>query len=233
MWAPIVDGLAKEHRVLWFDNRGTGESGSTKDATVADLCADAFAVMDAAGVDAAHVMGVSQGGVVVLEMAMSQPERLRSLIVGCSGALTPDKPRSPAWVSWLIHQIPPKVFFWLGRKKKSPACTPERHAAIQALLREHTSDRRGVFAQSKALDAYRTTLADVAEVQTPTLVIHGTADTAVKYEWGQELDATLPDSRLVTYEGVGHNFVGEVPDQTVADVNGFLAEVDARQETVG
>lgn len=228
MWGPILDGLAAQHRVLWFDNRGTGQSGSTRDATVADLDDDAFAVMDAAGVDSAHVMGVSQGGVVVLDMAMRHPERVRSLIVGCSGALTADKPRAPKWVDYLVHKIPKSVLISRSRKGFGPACPPENIEPTIELMRGEVFNRAGVLAQSKALSKYRTTLEDVAKIQVPTLVLHGTADKAVKPEWGAELNETLPDSRLITYEGIAHNFVAEVPERAVADITAFLAQVDAR-----
>jgi 3-oxoadipate enol-lactonase len=227
MWAPIIDGLAAEHRVLWFDNRGTGQSGSTSDATIADLGDDGFAVLDAAGIESAHVMGASQGGVVVLDMAMRQPARVRSLVVGCSGALTADKPRSKKTMDWVVHAIPQGIAIRFMAKGFGPACPPDRADAAIELMRGEVSDRRGVLAQSKALRGYATTLEDVARIQVPTLVVHGTADTAVKHAWGVELDETLPDSRMVSYEGVGHNFVCEMPDRTAADVNGFLASVDA------
>jgi 3-oxoadipate enol-lactonase len=229
MWAPVLDGLAARHRVLWFDNRGTGRSGSTRDATVADLGDDAFAVMDAAGIDTAHVFGVSQGGVVVLDMAIRKPERVLSLVVGCSGALTADKPRAPKsryatyyLPRWLTMKVAPKALY-------GPACTPERLATDLELLRGEVISPRGVIAQAKALAGYAVTLDQVADVAAPTLVLHGTADKVVPYAYSVELDDTLPDSRLIPYEGSGHNFVAEVPDTVVADVLGFLDDVEARQ----
>src|ERR1700679_1155666 len=65
MWYPMIPALSAEHRVIWFDNRGTGESDSTRKASVQDLADDAFAVMDAAGVERAHLFGVSMGGGVI------------------------------------------------------------------------------------------------------------------------------------------------------------------------
>ena len=228
MWGPILDGLAAHHRVIWFDNRGTGRSGSTRDATIGDLASDAFAVMDAAGVLSAHVFGASQGGVVVLDMAMAKPERVRSLIVGCSGALTADKPRAPRLLNYLVHCIPKRLAIRMAEKGYGPACPPERMAADIELLRGEVSDRRGVLAQSKALRTYSTTLERISTISAPTLVLHGTADKTVRFAWGVELDQALPDSRLVPYEGVGHNLVAEVPDRVVEDVNDFLALVEAR-----
>src|ERR1700761_923917 len=82
MWYPSIPALAARHRVIWFDNRGTGESDTTAKLSVAQMAADAFAVMDAAGVERAHIYGVSMGGVIVQEMALTAPQRVHSLTVG-------------------------------------------------------------------------------------------------------------------------------------------------------
>src|ERR1700709_2051123 len=73
MWYPILPALAAKHRVIWFDNRGTGESDTTRKASLGDLVNDTVAVMDAAGVARAHLFGVSMGGGIVLEFAIRNP----------------------------------------------------------------------------------------------------------------------------------------------------------------
>jgi alpha/beta hydrolase fold len=62
MWWPVLPAVTPRHRVVWFDNRGTGESDSPATASVAEMVGDAIAVMDAAGIEKAHVFGVSMGG---------------------------------------------------------------------------------------------------------------------------------------------------------------------------
>jgi 3-oxoadipate enol-lactonase len=58
MWYPALPELARRHRVIYFDNRGTGGSATTAGASLGDFAADALAVLDAAGVEKAHVYGV-------------------------------------------------------------------------------------------------------------------------------------------------------------------------------
>src|ERR1700712_1001757 len=68
MWYPVIEELSSKHRVICFDNRGTGKSTSTWRFSVADMANDAFAVMTAAGESSAHLYGVSMGGGIVIEM---------------------------------------------------------------------------------------------------------------------------------------------------------------------
>ena len=73
-WGPLPDLLTQEHRVLLLDNRGVGESDVPPGPyTVAEFAADAVAVVDAAGVERSHVLGVSLGGYIAQEIALSYP----------------------------------------------------------------------------------------------------------------------------------------------------------------
>ena len=81
MWAPQVNGLKDGHQLAWLDNRGIGESGPspTRSWTMADMARDSLDVADALGWDRFHLVGVSMGGMVSQEVALSVPERVLSL----------------------------------------------------------------------------------------------------------------------------------------------------------
>ena len=101
------------------------------------MAADALAVMDAAGVQRAHIYGVSMGGLIVQEMALQQPERVISLIVGCSGALTAEKGRAMPGFMRVLYYLPPSVLKLLmsdrlGDRGYGSAAGPEAIAADQA-----------------------------------------------------------------------------------------------------
>src|SRR5580698_2488651 len=123
MWYALLPSLTAHHRVIWFDNRGTGESDAPHQATMEDLAGDAFAVMDAAGVDSAHIFGVSMGGVIVEEMTMTRPDRVRSMIVGCSGVLTEEIPRSKKSRRFLYY-LPFFVYAAMGKKALYGSASP-------------------------------------------------------------------------------------------------------------
>jgi pimeloyl-ACP methyl ester carboxylesterase len=231
LWYPAIPDLSAHHRVIWFDNRGTGDSQATEVASISDMVSDAIAVLDAAGVEQAHVYGVSLGGVIVQQLALEHPDRVLSLVLGCTGILSKAKPRAPKWLDvrfrlpgWAARALARLV----GRNGGyGPACPEDRIAVDKAVLARETPDVVALVAQSDALRAYSVEPEQVATIDVPVLVLHGTADGIVKHAWGVELAETLPHARLVSYDGIGHNYlVGKGPEAN-AEVLAHLAEVDA------
>lgn len=226
MWYPAIDALSARHRVILFDNRGVGESAGTRKASIADFAADARAVLDAAGVERAHIYGVSLGGVIVEEFALQWPERVRSLILGCTGILSADKPRAPKSID-MFFRLPRRVLLRMSKGGYGPACSPEAAARDRAVLLADKVTRVGLVAQQDALRAYSVSREQIATLTMPTLVLHGTADQLVPSVWGQELADTLPNSRFIAYEGAGHNYLVAMGNKANDDVLAFLADIDA------
>ena len=232
MWYPILPALTAAHRTIWFDNRGTGQSGYSRKLTVGEMAADAFAVMDAAGVERAHVFGVSMGGGIALEMAIQRPEWLTSLILGCTGALTAEKRRMPAIMRGLYY-LPPWALRMLlsggrGNHGYGSAAPPDRVVIDREMSDKDKYATPGVVAQAAAVSNHCTTLEAVAGITAPTLVLHGDEDELVPLAWGEELAATIPGARLVKLQGAGHNILVAAGEPATAAVLEFLAEADAR-----
>ena len=86
MWIPVLPYL-DGFRVLFFDNRGTGRSGRPAAGyTIPDMAGDARAVLDAEGIERAHVYGVSMGGMIAQELTLESPDRVDRLVLGCTTA---------------------------------------------------------------------------------------------------------------------------------------------------
>jgi 3-oxoadipate enol-lactonase len=230
MWYPAIPAFAARHRVIWFDNRGTGESDTTSGVTVRQMADDAIAVMDAAGVQKAHIYGVSMGGVIVQKIAMHHPGRVTSLIVGCSGMLTADKPRAPAVVRLLYH-LPNWVLKVLlsarrGDKGYGSAAPADAIAADMAVLDNDKCTKRGAIAQAEAMGTYTTTREAVAALTMPALVLHGDEDSVVPFKWGEELAQVLPNASFVRLEGAGHNFLVAQREKANRAVLDFIGKVE-------
>lgn len=232
MWRPLLPALTARHHVIWFDNRGVGGSDRGGRFTVQDMARDALAVMDAAGVDRAHVFGVSMGGVIAIELAIQQPRRVISLLLGCTGILTADKPRAPA-IFRVLYYLPRWALRQLMTSRRpgqgyGSSAPPEAIAADQVVLAKDRYSVRGVAAQAAAVARYAVKAEAVAALSMPALVMHGDEDPVVPMQWGAELAEALPDSRFVKFEGAGHNYIVAARDQAAGAVLDFLAGIDQR-----
>lgn len=231
LWYPLIDTLARKHRVIYFDNRGTGRSDTTRRVTVAQLAQDALAVMDAAGVDSAHVHGVSMGGVLALELAMQQPRRVRSLMLGCAGILSAEKPRKSLLLR-LLYRLPRPLLLRLLTSRRGDggygsAATAERVAIDREVLRRDVWTRAGIAAQAMAMAAYRTNAAAVSQLTMPALVLHGDEDRTVPARYGVELAEALPAGRYVNLPGAGHNYIVAAGADVIAPLMlAFLDQCD-------
>lgn len=230
LWYPVIPALAARHRVIRFDNRGTGQSDTTRGFTIADLADDAAAVLDAAGVERAHVYGVSMGGVVAQEIGLRHPERVSSLVLGCTTMGTADVPRMSPKLHFL-YWVPKPLMAWLiGRRGHGygSAAPAELVAKDQQAIARDVCTPRGGAEQQMAIWKYRVTEEEVHQRLTmPALVLHGDEDTVVPFAWGERLAKALPHSEFVAFHGAGHNYLissGAAANQAVL---GFIDRVEA------
>jgi pimeloyl-ACP methyl ester carboxylesterase len=230
MWFRAVPALAARHRVLTFDNRGIGRSPARPHAfTIGDLAADACAVLDAAGVERAHVYGASMGGLVAQELALSHPDRVRSLVLACTGA--PDGTHQPAGRGSALRRVLPRSL--VLRTAPRPVVRalygpqPPRDAVredLRVLARTRTP-WWVVEQQARAIAAYESA-SRVPSLTVPTLVLHGTADRVVPHHHGEALAALVPGARLHLVADAGHNYLTDATDESNDAVLRFLSDVE-------
>lgn len=122
-WRPQIDVLAEHHRCVAFDHRGIGAStGDGASITVERLADDARAILDAAGIDVAHVVGHSLGGMIAAELAITHPARVRSLSLLCTFA-----------VGRHVAPLTPTMA-WLGLRTKVGTRAQRRRAFLRLVL---------------------------------------------------------------------------------------------------
>src|SRR5437660_6177948 len=103
MWHRTRPALAARYRTIALDNRGAGRSDTPPGPySIRLMASDAAAVLDAAGIESAHVFGVSMGGMIAQEVALQYPKRVRSLILGCTAAGGPHVVKAEPEVNQLL-----------------------------------------------------------------------------------------------------------------------------------
>lgn len=224
-WDAIVPGLAERFRVLTFDNRGIGESDKPAGPYTARAMADdALQVLDEAGVERAHVLGASLGGMVAQELAAAHPERVDRLVLCCTtpggdaGVPMPDV--TVRLFTEAASLDPVEATRRFTRNAFGPDAPDELVDAVFRRRLENPPDPVGWQGQAAA----GTTFAGVdGAIAAPTLIVTGTADNVVDPRNSDVLAERIPGARVVRLEGRGHMFFMESPDEVVRIVREFLS----------
>ena len=223
--------LAARYCVVSFDNRGTGESDKpAEEWTMRDMADDAIAVIDAAGMPSAHVVGLSMGGIVTQELALSYPERVRTLTLiatHCGGAdvVPPTQDAANALLNPDRNQPVGKMVENIWRAICAPGFldAPGRLEACLKLDLEKPTPVAMLANQMRAIEG-----ADCSHrlplITAPSLIISGTEDPLVPPANSERLAALLSGSKLVRIAGCGHMVPLEKPRELADIILEFLAK---------
>jgi pimeloyl-ACP methyl ester carboxylesterase len=224
-WDPIVPALAERFRVLSFDNRGIGESDVPPPPYSArELAQDGLAVLDDAGVDRAHVLGASLGGMAAQELAAGFPERVDRLVLACTtpgGAGAVPMPAQTVALMQEAAALAPEVAM---RRFVENALAPHADRALVDDLYERRIANppdpigwQGQAAAGMGFDGSGLTVA------APTLILHGSEDAVVDPGNAALLAERIPGARVELFSGCGHLFFWEQPERSAKTVAEFLA----------
>jgi 3-oxoadipate enol-lactonase len=223
-WAPIVPALAERYRVLWFDNRGIGDSDKPEGPYSAKLMAgDALQVLDEAGIERAHVLGASLGGMIAQEVAAGTPARVERLVLCCTtpgGAATVPMPEVTVRLFAEAATLPPEVAL---RRFVENALAADASAQLIHELFElrvaNPPDPLGWQAQAAAGLGFGGVDGPVAA---PTLIVTGAEDNVVDPRNSDVLAERIRGAEVHRIENAGHLFFWEQPDEFVRIVSEFL-----------
>ena len=223
-WAPIVPALAEHYRVLWFDNRGIGDSDRPEGPYTAKLmAADALQVLDEAGIERAHVLGASLGGMIAQELAAGSPERVDKLVLCCTtpgGAATVPMPEVTVRLFAEAATLAPEVAL---RRFVENALAPDASAELIQKLFDlrvaNPPDPVGWQAQAAAGLGF----AGIdGAISAPTLIVTGTEDNVVDPRNSDVLAERIPGAEVRRIENAGHLFFWEQPAAFVGIISEFL-----------
>jgi pimeloyl-ACP methyl ester carboxylesterase len=255
-WHPELcsELAAEDFFVVRYDNRDVGLSTHLHDAPPPDFAAawagdfssasyrledmaqDAVGLLDALGVDRVHLVGASLGGMIAQTMAITHPERVRSLTSLMSTPWIGIGSPTPEARAALLAPAPRNRAEAIERAVRnqkilgSPGYPMDeawiRKVAGQAYDRGF--DPLGVARQQLAIWASGDRTKALAHVTAPALVIHGDADPLIQLPGGQATAAALPDAELLVIPGMGHNMPRAVWPTLVAAISRLADRAEAR-----
>jgi 3-oxoadipate enol-lactonase len=216
MWFRLVPALAEGYRVIRVDNRGAGRTGDVPGApyTVETMAADCLAVLDAAGVDTAHIVGISMGGLIAQEIVLTVPERVRSLCLiathpGIAHAVV--NPQAMAMLMQRGQMTPQEAAEASIPYNYAPATPRERIEEDWAVRFPLAATNEGYLAQvvgSSQWDGYNR----IQGITAPTLVVHGELDGLVPPDNGRIIAGRIPGCELVMIPNANHLLMTDQPE---------------------
>jgi pimeloyl-ACP methyl ester carboxylesterase len=252
-WSPAFYGKLADagYRVILFDNRDIGLSEKLESAgapdigavvaaiqagrapdvayTLADMAADAAALLDALGIERAHIVGASMGGMIAQLVAADFPEKTLSLTSIMSSTGNPDLPRATPEAMARLNTPAPDPRKDLeafldsaveGAKVMGPVY-PIDEAQVRAQAKsdfERSYYPVGFQRQYAGIMASPDRRPKLATITAPTVVIHGEADPLVPVEGGRDTAANIRGAALKTYPGMGHEMPAALHEAIVADI---------------
>ena len=233
-----VKRLAEKHYVIVFDNRGSGQS-SMPDApySMALFAADTVGLMDALNIDQAHIFGISMGGMIVQHIALDYPDRVLSLIMGCT---TPGGKRViPSTREVTRVLLKPKS----GDRAKDARdrwpimYTPTFIETQRELLEDRLNlklaypeqPRYAFERQFGAILNSHNTFERLPELKMPVLIQVGLDDVLIPPGNAHLLAGQISQAKLIEYPNAGHGYFLETGFKATDDVLAFLDKVDGQK----
>lgn len=235
----LLDQYADEgYYVIRFDNRDIGLSSHLKDRleghpvammarsraglpipapyTLQDMAADAIGVLDALGLQSAHLVGVSMGGMISQLVSSLWPERVRSATLIMTSTNSPRLPMPKAKLIWRLAGVGARghdeasvvarsLAFW--KLIQSPAFPPAEDEVRERLTRDYRRSYHpaGILRQTRAILATGSLSSLSRRIRVPTAIIHGKADPLVRPVAAEQLKYLIPHARLELIDGMGHD----------------------------
>jgi len=222
----------KYYKVIIFDNRGIGRSGrSSESYTIRTMADDVIGLMDYLGIDKAHVLGLSLGGIVAQEIAISYPERVIKLVLGSTLAGSEQNDVNPEMMKALgVREGSTDVdirsidFRKLMNFMVSAAFNKRLYRMVLVSLSKYglrSVDPEGYLRQMQSVAGYNT-LDRLQLIKAPTLVITGTGDRIISPSMSDLIASRIPNTRLVKVKGGSHAFFMEMRGRFNKEVLEFL-----------
>ena len=231
-WDPrIIDGIAKQHWVITFDNTGVGLSSGQVPGTIKEMAEDAIAFIKALGFKQIDILSFSMGGMIAQELLELEPTLIRKVILtgtgprGGKGIENVTKISNQDLVRAIFTLKDVKTYLFFTRTSNGKKKAKEFLARIKERKknRDKMISLKGYLTQLKAINRWgKSTPADLSKIKQPILVVNGEADRMVPTENSYDLVRRLPNSKLVIYKDAGHGAIFQYHEEFTKEVLAFL-----------
>ena len=233
-WQFQLDGLADRYRLTAFDNRGAGRTAMPGGSVSAEMMADdAAGVLRALDIRSAHVAGFSGGSIISQELALRNPELVRSLVLQSTWPVM--DPYFRSWlqfVRWLVEVAPSERAFLEGFYLDIYTARAHNEGTVDQIIEEVLAfpHKQSTEDLQAFLDAFldHDTTERLPEIAAPTLVLAGGRDPTSRAELCRAVAELIPGAQFEVMEDEAHQPFQEVPDEWNARVDAFWREVEAR-----
>lgn len=216
-WEPQLDDLSSDHRCIVVEHRGHGRSEVTRGELSIELFArDAAGVCAALGVDQAHVVGLSMGGMIAQRLAIDHPSLVRTLVLAATGAFMPEPAAGflAEWARSVRDQgmpdsrgvVPDRSPAW------SPVTLRERPHVARNNMREAESVDPDAWARAALAITRHDTRPDLGRIDVPVLLVYGADDRLVPVDNAEPLRQGIPHAELHVLPDAGHTCNLEQPE---------------------
>ncbi|MBI3742900.1 MAG: alpha/beta fold hydrolase [Chloroflexi bacterium] len=230
-WSPVASRLELSHRLILFDPRDVGESGrATKPYAIADLASDVVGLLDHLALASVDVVGLSMGGAVAQELAITYPARVRRLVL--LATYDSGDPRGTFVFRHLAHlrrTLPREDFTrlllpWLYTHEElsAPGVNPE--AIVARMLEEpNIQESEAYERQMEATIAFHSR-DRLDRIRCPTLLVFGDDDLFTPMRFARSLSQRIRGSRLEVLSGAGHALAWTRSKEVASLIHSFLSE---------
>lgn len=230
LWFAQIEELSRDFRVIALDNRGVGQSDKPEgDYSIAQMASDAAGLLQALGIEKAHIAGLSMGGFIAQEIALTYPSMVNRLVLIATGlggekALALGRPFWEKMASAIAGKTPDQIYL-IDMTMMAAQGFAEKHPDVieksAALRLKNIQPLEAFLRQMGACNAFDNN-ARAHLIRKPALIILGKDDPIFPIQLAEDFQKALPGARMIIYENCGHAVMLEHAARLSKDIREFL-----------